>query len=800
MENANKMRIICDPFKKEIEYQWYDLNIGDYIELEPENSKLASEEFVNTTIQSRAYEIASVINSECNVGNVGLDIMFVGTKDDYIDFARVIETYYSKSNLRCIPDKYYYHPATEVMPKIKSKFEEVHNTLNEYTEEKIAKQVSKYNDAVKPSISLCIMGLYSAGKSTFINSVIGAEVLPSASDPTTAKVYKITCRDNYEIKFLFDGKECVLSFKGGSYKPNSTCSKEIIKKLQEIVDSEFTHDEIFHMNKALDIINNYSSGDPKEHNIGDIIEVEIPFRNTSLPVEEFDFVIYDTPGSNSDNNVKHFEVLKDALDEQTNALPIFLTTPDTMDAKDNNELLELIEDTGTALDTTNSIIVVNKSDEKGPAALAKKKESGKDLKITKWKPTGIFFVSSLIGIASKKNNPVAKEEWLDEDMHRLYKRNKGEYEDDEMKLFEYNIVDQSKRDQDIQYKDDALSTHLYKNSGLEAVESEIVEYARKYALYNKCKQASAYLQEAIRLCVENVKETEEKLNEALEDAKIHFDEKKRALCDQLEEKKKNCDHYNAEFQENMEESYILFTKGHQLVEDDTDSRKMLREEFNAKWISLKEVEKKAKEKRDNGWALDQIQRYVDEKYNNLLRNFENYMNQKIDSFWKEKSENFKSECKNVVHDNKYLTVEQKEILESIVLKRNDMKITRMEFNLRNVGVIRHKRFLFWELKREKFVIKACSNQLIEKFNDVVRLKMQFSVVTNSANFKNWADDLRQRLITELCKFNSGLGDIRKKIDQLKDEIDSKQKCEKLLNESKEYIDMLLDIQGGEAIG
>lgn len=798
MENANKMRIICDPFKKEIEYQWYDSNIRDYTEFDPQNSKLTSEEYVNTTIQCRAHEIVEIIDKECNVGNVGLDIMFIGTKDDYTDFCSVIKTYDSDSNIKCIQDQYYYSSATEVMPKIKSKFEEICNTLNEYTEEEISKLISKYNDAVRPSISLCIMGLYSAGKSTFINSIIGEEVLPSASDPTTAKVYKITCGDNYKIKFLFNGKEeCVLSFKGSSYKPNSTCNKEVIKELQKIVDGESAHDEIVHMNQALDIINKYSN---EKDNISDIIEVEIPFRNTSLPVKEFDFVIYDTPGSNSDNNVKHFEVLKDALDEQTNALPIFLTTPDTMDAKDNNELLELIEDTGTALDTTNSIIVVNKSDEKGSAELAKKKENGKDLKITKWKPTGVFFVSSVIGIASKKNNPDAEGEWLDEDMYELYDEKKSRYVKDKRKLFEYNIVDKSKKDENVQYKDGALSTHLYKNSGLEAVEREIVEYARKYARYNKCQQASAYLQKAISLCVENVQETEKALNMALNDATKHFDNKKKNLCDQLEEKKKNCEKYNAEFQKTMEATLTEFTKGHHLVEDDADSKKMLREELNAKWTSLKEVEKKEKQKKDNGWALDQIQQYVDDKYNNLLRNFADYMNYRIDRFWKDKSDNFKLECKNVVHDSEYLTVEQKSILESIVFSKNNMEIAHMAFNLRNIGVIRHKRFLFWKLEREKFDTNACCSQLIKNFHNAVRKKSEFFVVTNTVNFQRWAESLKNRLIGELCKFNSDLSDIEKNISQLHDEIDNKKACEKFLTESKEYIDMLLDVQGGEFVG
>jgi hypothetical protein len=220
MNNASRMRIVCDPFKKTIEYYWFDYNTGEYVEFDLENSKLTSKDFTEATIQNRAYEIITTIKDECNSGNVGLEIVFIGTQDDYDVFCKVINTYYSKANIRCIRDKYYYNTGTDVMPQIEKIFSGIKSTLEESREDEIAKLVNQYNDVVKPSISLCIMGLYSAGKSAFINSIIGDEILPSASDPTTAKVCKIYCDNKYQIKFLFDNKECVLTFEGKTYKPN----------------------------------------------------------------------------------------------------------------------------------------------------------------------------------------------------------------------------------------------------------------------------------------------------------------------------------------------------------------------------------------------------------------------------------------------------------------------------------------------------------------------------------------------------------------------------------------------------
>lgn len=787
MENTSRMRIICDPFKKQIEYQWFDSNIEEYTEFDPENSKLATEELMNTTIQNRAYEIVGIISNECNVGNAGLEIIFIGTDVDYTDFCNVLSNYYPDANITCIRDDLYYNTDSFVISKIKDKFSDIKTTLEEYMENDIAKMIDKYNDAVKPSISLCIMGLYSSGKSAFINSIIGAEVLPSASDPTTAKVCKIFCDKKYQIRFWFDDKECVLTFEGTIYKPNSSFDKEIIKELQNILDTDRKNDEIFHMNRALAILNNYSD---EKHKIGDIIEIYIPFKKTELPINEFDFVIYDTPGSNSANNVSHFEVLKSSLDEQTNALPILLTTPDTMDATDNVKILHLIEDTGAALDTTNAIIIVNKADEKGKKALDEKKKKCQSLGITKWKSTRIFFLSSLLGIASKKNDPDNSDEWIDEDMFEIYGDKKFKFVSDDRKLFEYNIVDQCRMDDIIAYKDANNTTHLYKNSGLESVEREIIEYARRYALYNKCQQASGYLQQAISLCVDNLKEVETKLNEALDETKKHFDSKKRRLCDNLESKKKVIPVYNMEFQQLMEKDFSDFTKRQHLEENSYD--RYLQDDFKEKWKELNKTGKK--ENKGKNWAINKIQEYVDTKYNLFLNLFSDMANTDIVPFWDRKSNLFKTICRTVVHDSIILTDEQKEILDKVILSQKSLSKYKMEFNLRSIGAIRNKRFIFVKRKSEKFDAKKCSDQFVKCFNDAVRKRITATESLNEKYFKEWADSLINTLTKELCKFNSDLSSYMNKIEDLNQDIETKRKCHILLTESKEYIDNLLDIQ------
>lgn len=786
----SRVRITCNPFIKKIEYEWYDFNFGNYGPLD-QNSKLWQDEYVNATIQNRAYEIVEIIDRECNSGNLGLEIYFIGTERDYVDLCKVINTYFGEADITCIRDKCFYHTADEVMPQIKEKFALVKSTLEEYAEDDIIQLIDRYNDTVKPFVSLCVMGLYSAGKSAFINSMIGAEILPSSSDPTTAKVYKIYCDKKYQICFTLDEKKYVLNFEGKRYKPNSSLIEKLIIELQGIVKSEGPHNEIVHMNRALDIINHYKSS---EHKISDVIEVRLPYRNTGLPTDEVDFVIYDTPGSNSDSNAWHFEVLKRSLDEQTNALPILVTTTETMDAEDNNKILSLIEGI-KAFDTTNAVVIINKADAEVPEALRKKKEKSQELKISRWKSTRIFFVSSVIGMASKKKNPYEKADWFESKMFKTFKNNVEDFEHDgEMHLYEFNIIDDSKKILHDSQDPADWSKVLYRNSGLEAVEKEIAEYASKYALYNKCRQASDYLQEAIELCAENVNEAKSELDRTLQEVKKCFDEKERELCNKLEEKKKDITAYNTGFQRMLEKIFSSYTVMHNLSQD---GKQDLQAELRNQWRVIKEQSEAQKHVRD--WKFGQMQEYVYNKYNQLLDGFAREANGRIAEFWNRGMELFKKECIEIVHESDTLTVEQKKILESIVLSHKGIAMYRMEFDLWRKRAIRNKKFMFWYRKSQKVDFKACGNEMVKDFNDEIRKRIVQTVLVNVNNSNNWTNSLIYILTEELSKFNPELSYFHQQMKTIRANVDEKEKCVFLLEDSKEYIDGLLERQGGEEI-
>ena len=354
MNEMNKIRIICNPYEKKIEYLWYFREEDEFRSLDEYSPVLSNEKYLNATIQNRAFEIIQIINQYFNPGNMGVDIYFTGNAEDYADLCSVIETYYLNNNIKCIKDNEYYYSADTVMPQIKEKFSKVESTLDSYKEERITELLQKYNDTIKPSISVCIMGLYSAGKSAFINGLIGNEILPSASDPTTAKICKIVSADACGISVLVNNQVHNILFKGNGFAVEGNYAVELKESLDKSLEKYKALDEIGYINRTIALINqerlflpNAETGEASEKEIGEIVEISVPF-NTRMDTNKFEFVIYDTPGSNSASNRKHFTLLQASLDDQTNALPVIITTPDTMDSTDNNDLLKLIEETGTA--------------------------------------------------------------------------------------------------------------------------------------------------------------------------------------------------------------------------------------------------------------------------------------------------------------------------------------------------------------------------------------------------------------------------------------------------------------------
>lgn len=367
-DEKNRVKIICNPYVKEIKYLWYDQTKKSFKKLNS-NSKFENKYYKCTTIQKRASDIIKILNDHYK-NNKGIEIDFVGTSVDYDDLCEVIKTRFPKCNIECKKDDEYYETAEKVMPKIQEKFKKVKNILAQYKEEIIKKEIDKYNEVIDASVSICVVGLYSSEKSMFINSLIGEEILPVDDDLEIAGIYKVTNSNKYQIKFMFGQEKCTLEFEGKFYKLDCNGGWDINTKLQKIIEENDNHNEIYHMNKVLEIINKEKKeekGKQKSNNqkLGDVIEIHLPFKCSGLPLKNDRFIIYNMPGSNLENIKNHFEILKQDIDRQINVLPIFITDLARMDTIDNRKIIDYID----KKDDFWNIVIMNKADQMGKHTL-----------------------------------------------------------------------------------------------------------------------------------------------------------------------------------------------------------------------------------------------------------------------------------------------------------------------------------------------------------------------------------------------------------------------------------------------
>ncbi len=484
-----------------------------------------------------------------------ISLVFKGTKVDYDDFAEKISEY-NKSvgeDRIVIKDFIELPPVSEIFTQINDFCDEtltlfeselqdsdVQGMFKKRKEEfQIKREKLNCND-----INLCLVGTYSSGKSTFINTLIGKRILPESISSETAKMFRIQNDENPGIVFTVKKSEnsdsiiVTISWDAttGRYTFSSTGECEKIRKvIQNEINSAVVfhmqqHEQLYQILKSLNNVPNMPTDEFAEY-VDGVIEVHFP-----IPLDpNISFTFYDTPGTDSNSN-EHLMVLRKALQQQTNSILIILYEPTKMEGTGNSILYKLInasrndaEANGEVhIDLSRSLHIINQADTRSLADLShlrnKKvevslKESDKiyneENECIDLANERLFFVSAKAAYIAKaiKNNVDTEDEriWLanhrneinnvhvddpllmkcdtaEVDTGMYFKLNRLANAEDETKQM---IADCMKELKELDETDDkSLQTILrrvYINSGMYAVEREIVKYAQKYALAVKAK-------------------------------------------------------------------------------------------------------------------------------------------------------------------------------------------------------------------------------------------------------------------------------------------------------------------------
>lgn len=499
-----KIKIVSNPYNREISYYSFNsaMGIWEDIECSNPNSRLREGEEGKDFLPFKIKEIVNIIIDEYLTSNGPIELLFEGTMDEYANVALVCEDPEIKDKIVVSKTNVILENARLIFNEIKDIFETVHPVIEKIIKDdkRIVKDLNKVSDALNDVIPICIFGNYSAGKSTFINAMIGNEVLPSGGDPVTAKIFKIK-RSIHEdiavINFEISNEKYTLAFENtGARIIKGSSDVELVNNLLEIVNAE---NDILNMVKvAIEFLNSYEKN-CVETVIGSVIEIEVPFSKNGIMGQSYNnYVIIDTPGSNTKTYTEHVAVLEEALDGFSNGVPVWVSTYDTIDSEDNAKLCKKIDGI-QALDERFTMIVFNKADiselDEGGFSKAREKEILDYDSVKMMYAGGIYFVSSIMGLGAKREGKLS-----DKHYKKTYKLQEDIYsnpeDEDYISLYQYNIMPEQIKSIAVDYSERCKNL-VYANSGLYCVEREIENFGSKHSAYNKCQMVYSFLNTVI---------------------------------------------------------------------------------------------------------------------------------------------------------------------------------------------------------------------------------------------------------------------------------------------------------------
>lgn len=826
------IRIISNPYRKEIKFELLDQSTSEWIEINYHNnsgSKLIKEEIKTNFFPYKVREIVEILINEYASSEGKLELVFAGSPDEYRELVEVCGDF---PDVEVQIDSMKLENARDILPKIIDIFTNIKEIADENIESPVVKalvdcDVNKFVDASKDTVPICVMGNYSSGKSTFINALIGQEILPSGDMPVTAKIYKITQSKEdgkASIALKYNDKPVTLEFNEDSIEikkeEDSAFVSSIIECLEENKDQPF----MYKVHCCLDAINNERNG------VADLIEVVIPFGKGLLKESEKSFVIFDTPGSNAATNTDHFTILEEAMKDLSNGIPIYVAEYNSLDSCDNEYLYKRIKGI-SQVDSRFTMIVVNKADSANIKEDSFDDET-KGLILKQAVPRnlysgGIFFVSSVMGLGSKNGG-----DFRDDHADEFFEDNERKYSDETSKryksLYKYNIMPKQLKDSIVEISEQA-SDKIYANSGLLAIEHEIVSFAEKYSAYDKCKQSDKYIDRIVDAVQEEIGEITEARELKANELVAEMEEDKAALIVEIEaEGAKNSELYLNSYDENMEgilsdKAFVYEYSDMKIVEQDFIKQKQeacnLSEHFENVKASgadiighfsefmkkdadevIKGISQDLKKTFDNikvfretkleaaTAAAEELMKFVSDDYNVRLDEAIKAVGENSKVYWLNAVEVIKRGIAFVVANSPTLDDKKKDELAQLILKdekemfKNNYKFEKETFEVKIWGIT--------------VANKIDTRKLVDSYNKLYcdELKNAFRVLKreHSSDFETWLNALINKIRVNVVDYSPKLSEKANIIYEETKAIDGLKKTQMVLRDYSDRIDSLMD--------
>lgn len=442
-----KVFIKYNPYKLETEITVDGKRLAD-------NSILREKAASGSRLQEWVEELPKILIDEYN--DVDFEIIFHGTLLDYEDligvFGQEYETRSMTVKLERIPAK----ETTDKEALIDQVFSEIQD--GPFDELRDVEIISAFQHAKSSEFEVCVVATMSAGKSTLINAMLGAKLMPSKQEACTAIITR--------IKDTCDGV--------------SNWQAEVYDKDGRIIE---THE-------ALD----YSTME----RLNSDQRVSLIKMNGDIPfvtADDISLVLIDTPGPNNSRDPEHKRVQSEFLGKSSKSLVLYIMEG-TFGSDDDNALLHRVADSmkvGGKQSKDRFIFVVNKMDDR-------KKEDGDTEQMLErvrayLKKHGVINPNLFPAAALPALNIrlIAKgadvdEDTVDETEMKVRKLNRNE----SMHYEVYSSLPTGIRGNinqqlsDAQVAGDANAEALI-HSGIVSVEAAIRQYVQKYAKTSKIK-------------------------------------------------------------------------------------------------------------------------------------------------------------------------------------------------------------------------------------------------------------------------------------------------------------------------
>lgn len=838
-----KIKIISNPYTKSTTFQKYDDVSNSWVDItkitDP-NSKLIGDEITESFFPFKVKETITSIVKEHGIGENSLEIVFKGTLDHFNEVEKICELINPNCEINLLQDEVYLKNAQDVLPEIIEVFNKLRPIidLSESNKEELKDNLDKFSDSSADQIPLCVIGNYSSGKSTFINSLIGKEILPSGDEPVTAKIFKIHQLENSNntfITFSYLSNSIQILIMDSSYEILGNCDSSLENQLRSILDEVKEVGAIKCTNACISLLNK-----APDEKISPIIEVGTSFNGGIWDECKSKFIILDTPGSNSATNISHTEVLDEALKGLTNGLPLFVSEINKLDSTDNLSLYNKIKDM-KEIDERFTMIIVNKADdgdlpEEGKFSKAKEASFLAMAIPRNMYSIGIYFVSSIMGLGSKTNG-----EFSNKHSRKVYRTQNPIFNDvedpDYTRLYNFNIMPEQIKVASVEKCEEKTDNLIYVNSGLYAVEHGIQNFANKYSSYNKCKQSLRYLENVIQLT-----------NEEISSLKTQSEQKKQELADSLEEEKNNLittisytgedrraeyldegrtylrDYtrtnkptitrkslidYEMDFTQ-KQRSTLQYSRHDKRIQDSTENLKSNLAQNIGSVVENKDASSFTKiftdTVKDAGHIFENLvdknktrisadkyaaQNLIDQVQNDFKIQSKLFLTNTNDAsriYWNEKTDSIRKELAKIVLGSAALDDNKKTELTQIIMDYQDLEFEVDEVHLFKIEDFKNK---IGSERLNKFKLANVTNRL---FNEFARYIFNNIYNSHSNSFEEWLYELLNIIYQNIVSYNPVLSELQKRIIEETDKIQELERRQTTVKNNIEYIRNLMDWQ------